>query len=395
MNTSASKPTLLRRILYIAFFLLILFVFIEALLSIVYFQTYGQTPLATIGFFKKLKRRYQHWNVKEDSHQSQYLVRPDSSKEVSKMIGEEMRKANGFDYQPWAGYSAKSFHGNYVNVDGFIRRSVPSSSTYEEDTSAIVIYFFGGSTMFGFNVADAETIPSLFIKKYIERKINIPVKVVNVGIPTYYSYHELMLFSHLLYNNHHPHIAVFLDGLNDGGGLRATLHQQPFLNYRLKLPFIMDVVRGKPDFRDSLDYALDIPKGTNPEGAADTIFNNYLSAVNAIEKIAGAYNVKPYFFIQPVPYYKYSNRKNDPICSQGERPQFQILYPRLEAEALNQNLHFLGNMLENEKGYPFIDAIHYSPAFNEKITSSVLDIIQPELEKINAKKGLKQKSKTD
>ncbi|MBX9783330.1 MAG: hypothetical protein K2X48_08565 [Chitinophagaceae bacterium] len=386
MNKTTSKPTLLRRILYIVFLLGIIFFFVESLLSIVYFQTYGQTPLATIGLFKKLKRNYLQWKVKEDTNQSQYMVRPGSLKELSKMIDLEMRKANGFDYQPWAGYSAKTFHGQYINVDGFIRKSAPSSSATEGDSNAVVIYFFGGSTMFGFNVADFETIPSYFVKKCIEQKINMPVKVANVGIPTYYSYHELMLFSHLLYNNHRPHIAVFLDGLNDGAGLRATLYRQPFLNYRLKLPFMMDIVRGKPDFRDSLDYALDIPGGSLPQGAADTIFTNYMSAVKAIETIGSAYNVKTCFFIQPVPYYNYTNRKNDPICSQGERPQFQILYPKLETQSFNQNIHFLGNMLEQEKGFPFADAIHYSPAFNEKIAAAVLEIILPEMGKIYAKK---------
>jgi len=44
------------------------------------------------------------------------------------------------------------------------------------------------------------------------------------------------------------------------------------------------------------------------------------------------------------------------------------------------NCFFLGNMLVSEKGYPFIDRFHYSPAMCKKIAREIVNIVG---EKIN------------
>jgi hypothetical protein len=51
-------------------------------------------------------------------------------------------------------------------------------------------------------------------------------------------------------------------------------------------------------------------------------------------------------------------------------------YPVLEKSMDNiGNCVFLGNLLANKTGYPFIDRYHYSPSMNEEIADSILAVV--------------------
>ncbi len=74
-------------------------------------------------------------------------------------------------------------------------KSLPDrSDSLVED--AFTIWFLGGSTMYGFNVTDAETIPAAFVRAYrLTHPHGRPIRVFNLGMPFYYSYQELILLT--------------------------------------------------------------------------------------------------------------------------------------------------------------------------------------------------------
>ena len=95
-------------------------------------------------------------------------------------------------------------------------------------------------------------------------------------------------------------------------------------------------------------------------------------------------NCIAYFFVQPNPFFNYPNKKNDPICMQDEKPVLFEAYQKLEKQTdSSKNFFFLGNMLEKESGYPFVDLVHYSPVMSKKIAASILDRIGPAINKLN------------
>lgn len=380
MNEPAhKKPGLLRKLSYILLLVVALLFVTESILSIVYFQKYGGSPLAVIALFKRFQFSNHQKEVSNDQYKNQQLARPDSSAAVNQQIADETQQANGFVYEPWILYKSVPFNGTYIHTDGFIRKTVPDVISGDTSTP-IIIYFFGGSTTFGFHVADDETIPSQFVQ-LLQQKTKKPVRVVNYGIPTYYSYHELMLFTQLLYQNHQPQIAIFTDGLNDFIGIQSTLHKKSFLDYRVAQSFSMDIRRGNPTFEDSLEYVFQLPAGASVTHLSDSLFGNYTSTVSSIEKTAGAFQVKPFFFVQPVPFYKYPNQAKDPVCSKKEFPQYQSIYPRLEQWVTgSNNKFFLGNMLEHETGIPFIDGFHYAPLMNKKLAAEMVRVLLPVIE---------------
>ena len=95
----------------------------------------------------------------------------------------------------------------FINVDG---HGIRSNGEGVRDISAIegAIWFFGGSTAFGFGVADHETIPA-----QLERLLGRPV--INFGVPAFASTHENLLFNHYLQIGYRPAAAVFLNGVNE------------------------------------------------------------------------------------------------------------------------------------------------------------------------------------
>lgn len=98
----------------------------------------------------------------------------------------------GFLYQPWAEFSEPPFRSRLVNVDvdamGLpIRRTVDPSRPGATDTLFVVV--LGGSTTFGYNVADEQTWPSWLSRRLNEQlgeRTDLAVIVRNYGRGYYY-----------------------------------------------------------------------------------------------------------------------------------------------------------------------------------------------------------------
>lgn len=373
------KRSLFRKVSYILILLLVAFFLLESVLSIYYYQTYGSFRFATRGLIKKITSSYSKKGDLSIYYKYQQMVRPDSSKEMTRAVFDETQKVSPFQYHPWLLFTITPFAGKYVNTDGIKRKTIPD--TNKSDSDNVEIFFLGGSTMFGINVADAETIPSYFVQILKDRNIGLPIKVSNYGVPAYYSYHQLILLTHLLIDKKRPAYIIFLDGLNDFRGPNATLYKKSLLDYKLSNIFKMDIRRGNPKFEDSLGFVfLEIPK-TRVKGVSDSLYSSYLQTMETIATLANNYNAKSYFFIQPVPWYKYPRQKKDPICYQTMYEQYNYVYPALQKLSNDRNeLVFLGDMLKNENGLPFIDGFHYSPAMNKRIASEILNKLLPELQ---------------
>ena len=83
--------------------------------------------------------------------------------------------------------------------------------------------------------------------------------------------------------------------------------------------------------------------------------------------------IKSYFFTQPSPFYNYGNQQTDPVCFKDTNTRYNYIYPIVKQRAPENGVVFLGDMLQNEQGYPFVDGLHYSPGFIRKVASRILD----------------------
>ena len=344
--------------------LLIGVILLEIVLRCLYFQKLGNDTFAIVSAIKSVRFRATD-NYRDRLIKNHNLLRPVAAK-VNADIVDEVIESNSFEYAPWVDFKLQDYAGKYVNSKGFLRRSVPPFSDGKTDDT-LSIYFFGGSTMFGFDVTDEETIPSQFVDIYKESCDSCKtLEVFNYGVLSYYSYNELMLFHQLLATNHRPKVVVFLDGLNDLFIIQAARKRVPWFYFRLK--------ENIQNSRDSTLSLFQLTTNESAKSAVDEVVQNYKENISHIQKLSEAYHITPFFFIQPNVYYNYPNVKKDSIADTSRNVFVNAGYPLLRTLCDNDTtnaLYFLGDMLADEDGHPFIDEIHYSPDMNRKIAAEM------------------------
>ncbi len=112
-------------------------------------------------------------------------------------------------YWPFTETRPLPFHGRYVNVDGWARRTYEPAAA----ASAPVVWMFGGSTTWGEGQRDEHTIAS-DVARLAERD-GTPVRVVNYGQRGWSHFQEMVLFEQLVAAGEPPDLAVFYDGANE------------------------------------------------------------------------------------------------------------------------------------------------------------------------------------
>jgi len=359
------------------FLLLILLIVLEGIFSMVLYQQYGPEKAAAVEVLKTVKNRFTKrvFPLDDKAHN---LVRPDSSKEVNRRIAEEAMESNRFIQESWIEFRNMDYNGRYMHMSGVNRRSSPDGF-YNNTDDTLDIYFFGGSTMFGFNVMDNETIPSQFAELYKQKYPNgKSIRVLNFGTPTYYSYQELMLLSNLIYNGHKPDVAVFLDGINDFWFATAAYYRQSYFSYVFRQVFDKGL-RSNGNFQlvDTADNMFMDPKNVPLDEYNRKLVVNYFENISNIKMMCDMAGAKAFFFAQPSPFYNYPNQQKDPICFKDTNTRFNYIYPLVKKQGSSVNdFTFLGDMLKHENGYPFIDGLHYSPAFIKKVAGQILDAVK-------------------
>ncbi len=150
---------------------------------------------------------------------------------------DRMGEAETYIYQPWVGFSERVFHSERLNVDEAM--PIPTRRTWQNSENRggqpLVIWMFGGSTMFGWGVPDDQTIASHLARTLAHTLPERSVTVINHGHSYFFSSQELALFQTLLRRGGRCDFAVFLDGLNDA--FLYSLQDAPAFSNRMRSAF--------------------------------------------------------------------------------------------------------------------------------------------------------------
>jgi hypothetical protein len=125
---------------------------------------------------------------------------------------EQGAMTNGLVYTSYTGVSIRDYTGQYFNVKNRVRKSyeTPLAATKKP----LEVWFFGGSTMFGFDLQrDEHTIPSEVVR--LAEQDGIAIHARNYGMAGYVNYQETVLLSLLVTAEAPPDLVVFYDGIND------------------------------------------------------------------------------------------------------------------------------------------------------------------------------------
>ena len=131
---------------------------------------------------------------------------------------DQMGEQESYAFNPWTTFQERPFAGNLVTVKhGFSSnvRGTKAPVPAKVGQKDLIIWTFGGSTMFGWGVPDSQTIASYLQDQLQELMPAYHVQVTNHGHSYYFSSLEVSLYVALLRTEKKPDIVLFLDGLND------------------------------------------------------------------------------------------------------------------------------------------------------------------------------------
>ena len=304
----------------------------------------------------KIKQRYKN---RED------LIKP--------LIEFDKLSYSYYDYIVWR---RDQYNGEFINInDEGVRKSYqpnkPSKDTY---------IFLGGSTIFGYGVADNKTIPSIFAK--ISQK-----NVLNLGDTGYTSRQSLALYSNYFINKkldlNNTYKIISYDGANDISQkcrkevkgietdqqikIRKKLNTKyGSINYFLK-PWKILINAFKSNNSDSIEL-YDCHKNiVKAEYVADTLISTW----RKIYEIANVNNQEFLAILQPLIYFEGDEVNPDYNDIFGK--QFQAVYPIIKRKIKNEKFQFLDltNELKGNRIKTYFDFCHLDAKGNEYIANAI------------------------
>lgn len=378
---------------------------------------WGFVAIVLLGFFYSLILAYKYFTT------SPVVQRLDPSLVIAfdnKYSEDELREmqnltSDALQYKPWVQFGNYD-HKNKYSIVVQNNRATINNPNCLGDTK--VIWFFGGSTMYGWGVPWWDTIPSNFVKES-ELKGKC-VNAVNYGVPYFYSRQEFIYFiTELLSNEKKPDFVVFLDGLNDFGQPGSSINGVPFFTPSLEaaIPHGKTINKDNPnsvgEFLNKLKLSFFsifnhedvgnnlsrvnylVPEDMENFGAykiAKIIVGNYLENRVALSAICAEYKIRCYQFLQPISIMDYNPKHNaDPLTEYvRENPKFDK-QRALMLNGYEQVKHYIKTVQKMQNyyspiydlsdsfllydGLPYIDSGHYSPRANKLIANKIVHTI--------------------
>lgn len=307
-----------------------------------------------------------------------------SDAEIEAVVRESWTRP--YRYEPFTQFREAELAGAYLTVraEGF--RAGASEQAWPPPSDRPVVLALGGSTLFGYGLADAETIPARLEAALAERCGDPPL-VYNFGRSNYFSSQERILFQQLLAQGARPRAALFLDGLNefaypaDEPKFTARLaylmdetHSMLLRRWLVGLPLARLIKRlGGAGEADAAGHAAG-----DPEDLSRRVVERWLVNARMTESLAASFGVAVVFAWQPVPVHDAPAGVNPFLGPDGpELPNAAAMalgYERM-AELVREEspdlprspLRWLADAQQGRSEVLYVDRAHYTAAFSDTL----------------------------
>jgi hypothetical protein len=306
-------------------------------------------------------------------------------------------------YQPFTEFQERPRSSAFVNVDEAGFRRIDHQGPWPPDPGRTNVFVFGGSTTFGYGVADEDTIPSRLQPLLQSRAAD--VRVYNFARGYYYSTQERILFEQLLAAGHVPAVAIFVDGLNDFCFDRNESSVSPRLAAALEAGTRVSFVdwlsstplgRAVAFVQNRLPRAVDATGGTSSTELSDDdirrIIGRYLENKRLIEAASSAHGVTPIFVWQPVPMYRYDPQFHL-FAGRGffgvtrVRHGYEVMADVVRDRPIDGHFLWLADVQEHSRDPLYVDIVHYAPPFAARLASLIDEQIGELVVQADARRG--------
>jgi hypothetical protein len=269
------------------------------------------------------------------------------------------------------------------------------------------VFAFGGSTTYGSGLPDDQTVPS-FIQSALAEHTNKRVCIYNFGVGFYYSTPERICLEKLLLEGHIPHVAIFIDGINEGyhwdnrptysdvmaqqfeqllanrGSVSETSYLRSMADvffYRLPIGHAAAYLKGglTPSPNDDRS-ALSWEGRKSVARVCETYFTNKA----LVEQLCQRFGVTPIFVWQPSPAYKYDLKYHlfAPLPTESNQAslKFSIMrecYAKMRElcdQRAETNFLWCADIQEDRTECLYCDRFHYTAAFAEDVADYICQV---------------------
>ena len=299
-----------------------------------------------------------------------------SEKQLITLHNETWKNYDKFRFVPFIGHSETDRVGEFVNFSEENGRFVNRPNDCVRN-----VYLYGGSTTFGYNVTDKQTIGF-----YLQNLFGENACIYNHGRAYYYSKQENNLFINHLENKKKIDDAVFLDGINERCGGYEYMNQinnsfnllveRPFLMWKISLKNLINtlpIIQLINSLTSSDRWIQDDDNNILNIKSCDTNMDLgylYESRVSSRTAICNNQGIECFSFLQPM--VGTSGIQIEALLSNDKDRFFKKKYETLQKASGIIDLKYV---LENDVELSYIDGVHYSPKSNEIIANEIFKFL--------------------
>jgi hypothetical protein len=341
----------MKKIFYITLITISIFIFFN--ISIIFFLSI---------YDKNIKNKY--------SDEVKNIIQL-KDKDLDILYRETWKNHDKFRYLPFVGFTETNRTGKFVNFDESNGRYINRPANCN-----INIFLYGGSTTFGYNVSDSQT-----IGHYLQNLLGKNYCIYNHGRAYYYSKQENALLINHLEEEKKIDVAIFIDGVNERCDSYAYDNSLSFFfnfikekNYKAFLIANVIYIDSLPIVRLSNSI---IKKSNWVDRNAQNILLNlcnkkikladlFETRIKNREGICKINKINCYTFLQPFPGVSgIQSEKNLAI-----EYQKTMLIKYNELKNVNGVID-IKSFLNSSKNLSYTDGVHYSPQSNKFIAEGI------------------------
>lgn len=305
---------------------------------------------------------------------SHALIAHEDAPWAADLFAEEAAGRNLYD--PYLTFRPGDQTGRYLNVSDQVRRSYETSVGGDP----LVVWFFGGSTMFGVGQRDDHTIASEIVR--LAEADDIAVEAVNFGMSAYVNWQETLLFLEQLQKRAAPDLVVFYDGAND-----VSLYTNPGGERWPSIDFAPEVEAALTEGGAIFAPNPETPAERDETERVQHFLTGFSAGVRTAEQAARANGITLVHFLQPVlatkrPLGEHDREAYDVVDADEE---YDVgLWERVRALSFPSHVIDVTTALDGVDEPLYFDQVHTNELGAELVARAMYEHLGPRLDRLDA-----------